>query len=216
MQKVALVLGGLGIAAALGLGVPALMDHARQRAAWAAERAKQGTAAYDPRASDRHYRASRDAWQRSGPAGHLLGAGLLLFVLGAAGGRVRAASGAGDPSRPRIVASSCLDALAGAGLLALHWLDAGESAALRALAAAAPWLSALPFAPLIGGASMSMRRLGLRVRPGPRAVVAVALWPLAGLAPLGLLARPFAALHLRVAGLAPRLAEPAGEASAES
>lgn len=243
MPKVALALGGVLIAVALGVGIPALMAHASERAAWAAERAKQGTESYDARASDRHYRASRDAWQRSAPAGHLLGAGLLLFTLSAVwrpttgdetarrpsapgatpekdserrapvpwsddrppttdSDRTRApATGPVEPRRLRVAAASTLDALLGGALLALHWLDAGESASIRALTAAAPWLAALPFAPLVAGSTLGMRLAGLRADGGARALIALALWPLASLSPLGLLARPLAALHLRVAGL---------------
>ncbi|MBO6937384.1 MAG: hypothetical protein JJ863_20595 [Deltaproteobacteria bacterium] len=217
MQRVALGLGGVLITLALGLGIPALLEHARERAAWAAERAEQGTDAYDPAESDRHYRASRDAWQRSGPVGHLFGVGALLFALGAVRRRDRRSGTDSDadsrqpnaddrepnaddrepnadldPGRLHVAAACAIDAALGAAFLALHWLDAGESAAIRALASAAPWLAALPFAPLIAGTSPGLRLTGLRTDGGARALVAIALWPLAALG----------GLHFRVAGLA--------------
>ncbi len=211
MQKVALGLGGVLIAVALGLGIPALLEHARERAAWAAERAEQGTAEYDPAESDRRYRASRDAWQQSGPVGHLFGVGMLLFVLGAvrrsdsenrrpnadsdnrppnADSDHREPNADSAPGPLRIATAFAIDTALGAAILALHWLDAGESAAIRALTSAAPWLAALPFAPLVAGTSVGLRLCGLRADGGARALVAVALWPLA-----------LTGLHVRVAGL---------------
>jgi len=164
MRKVALAAGGVSIALALGLGIPALVEHARERAAWSTEREKQGTAAYDPAASDAHYRASRDAWQASALPGHLLGAGLLLFTLGAVRRDARRA-----PTGFRRRAALVVDLALAAALLSLLWLDAGESAAVRSLTHAAPWLCALPLAPrLVGGATPGTRLLGLRP-PSPGA-----------------------------------------------
>jgi len=159
VQRVALALGGVLIAIALGIGIPALVDHARERAAWAAERAEQGTDDYDPRLSDRHYRASRDAWQRSEPAGHLLGAGLLLFTLGALRRRGTDSGRRTPTAGPRLrrIAALAIDLALTAGVLALHWLDAGESAAVRALTHTVLWLAALPLASRLTGRSPGQR-----------------------------------------------------------
>ena len=204
-MRLPLALGGLLLAGGLGLGIPALWAHHEARSAWSAERAQLGTADYDPRASDRSYTASRDAWRRSGLAGHLLGAGLLLFTLGAVRRRT-ATSTRAEPPRARVIGASLIDGGLGLAILALTLVDAGESAALRALEGAAPWLAALPSAPLSAGTSAGLRAFGLQVSPGLRGVVAMILWPLALLAPLGTLLPPLAAAHLRVAGLIPRRA----------
>jgi len=187
-RLVALALGGLGIAAGLALGLPALVTHAEARAAWAAERADQGSDGYDARRSDRFYAESRDAWRRAGLAGQLLGGGLLLFTLGAVRPRE---PGAQSASRSRASSAAALDAVVGAGVLAAAWVDAGESAALNLARAAAPWLAALPFAPLPAGTSLGSRLLGVGVPPSPRGILAVVVWPLAFVG----------GLHLRLAGL---------------
>jgi len=162
MFKAALAAGGTLIALALGLGIPALLQHAEERQAWAAERQKQGTDHYDPAVSDAHYRASRGAWQRSALPGHLLGAGFVLFTLGALG-RDAPATGGGDAGRLARATALLIDLGLTGALGALHGLDAGESAAVRALAAAAPWLAALPLsARIVGARSPGMRALGLR------------------------------------------------------
>lgn len=163
MRKVALATGGVLLALALGLGIPALMTHAEERAAWRAEREKQGTPSYDAAASDAHYRASRQAWQASALPGHLLGAGLVLFTLGAIRPRQPETESRKmeAESRLRRGAALMVDLVLGGALLALHGLDAGESAAIHALTGAAPWLAALPLVPRVGGRSLGMRLFGL-------------------------------------------------------
>ena len=204
-RALSLVVGGLLVAAGIAFLAPALSGHASARAAWEAERARLGTAAYDAARSDARYLESRRHHARAGHAALLLAAGLL--VLGAKPERE------GPPaSTARRARASLVDLLLVAALLGPLALDTGESAALHALSRAAPPFALGTFAlPAARGQTLGLRLAGLRLRraPWPRVLLATLALPLAALALLALptarrdRAPRLAAPHLALAGLHP-------------
>ena len=80
-RALSLVVGGLLVAAGIAFLAPALSGHASARAAWEAERARLGTAAYDAARSDARYLESRRHHARAGHAALLLAAHHLFVRL---------------------------------------------------------------------------------------------------------------------------------------
>ena len=208
-RALSLVVGGLLVAAGIAFLAPALSGHASARAAWEAERARLGTAAYDAARIDARYLESRRHHARAGHAALLLAAGLL--VLGAV--RPAKPEREGPPaSTARRARASLVDLLLVAALLGPLALDTGESAALHALSRAAPPFALGTFAlPAARGQTLGLRLAGLRLRraPWPRVLLATLALPLAALALLALptarrdRAPRLAAPHLALAGLHP-------------
>lgn len=186
------------------------------RTAWALERDRMGSEAYDAARSDAAYIEVEARRAGARVAGWAL-AGALVALGALAGGR--APIGAGEPERApagRLLAASVLDAAALGGSVALAaWLASlPTSLALSdALARALPALAiAVPLAMLARGATLGMLAVGMRVGTPPpwRAALAIALLPLTA-AWLALALVPLAALVAlrrapRAAWLAPHLA----------
>lgn len=204
---VALALGALGVASGIARTAPALEAHARLRDAWRLEREQAGGPRYDPARSDRLYAASRVAHERAGQGARWLALGLLAFVASRRAPTLResVADGPAPATRPRLALASLVDLLLATLGLAALGLDVAESAALYALARAAPLLGpGLVLVGLATGRSPGLRLVGLVVAPSPlRALVATLALPLAALAPLLWLAGRTPAPHLHLAGLAP-------------
>jgi len=187
-----LVVGGALLAAGIAATVSGVHGHVDARAAWLAEAARQGRPSYDASASDAAYHRSREAWDRAGLGGRLVGLGALVFLLGI--GRERPRSLAA-PSAGRLRASHLLDVALTALPLGVLLLDDGESAALHALRLGLPSFAAAPWVALARGASPGMRALRLTAtNVGLRALPAALLSPLALLVPT-------AGWHLRASGV---------------